>query len=1352
MKKIILPVIFLLLFSAFPVSGVEPVPIADNGSRELFFVPVKAAAEFSGRAKKAGIELSGGKTGSNWQLVTGSSAGKVGFRELSPGNWAMLVDTPENVDHSIRFLSAAEYDSDKWPMQFGFWAKGEGTVHLRLESSDRKNSRSAGSFLVSDQWRYYRCRNILPLPETFHLSFDVYGKIELAYMQSAPLPVVDNSAILKFYAPMDDDSGKALFSSGNVLPFGTTSWQVVPGKSGNAIRLGRDRYLRKDGGLRYPLGFGYEFMNDIIDRESGTVEFFFRPLPEMLQNQVWQGFPLFIIGDSSWQYADCSDFDLRLSGAGGKLVMELAEHVRHLQWPQGNPLPVQSAKQKYEIRNAEDFVGKWHHLAFCYDQSGRKVYLDGKEIISMNALKSPAVTSRITQLQFSNGSYGHPAVMSADLDELQIYSGVRYHRNFVPGTAVRPLFTPVNEPEKRKIRHDDLTLLSGSWSEDRRIYRQSLRCGGEDYILELSFGNGLPVVMDPGSSLTGIRVPYKLETLPLLTVTAPQSGKDFASGSFPKYGTGFRMDFSLVGGRLQCALSLERKEAVLPAFLEIKLDLYKTGSEKWSHCFDGLSSRRIVQPFSPFSFNGVLTAMPLVMGFNRNSGMLLALTPESLCGELRRGMDKPDAISLKVRTAMSDTGKGSFTFEVIPFDPRYAEADGVDRFHAAHKEFYRFDPRVDPGIYGNIAMPLPWNNASYLQRRNEFSYQEISRRARSAWAWFYESGSNVGNWSANPDLMSEFAKTNIPYGGDAVNHRHFIAGRTKSINKYLAANVAPGLYISSWNDVRHTRLFPDSVITADESYNGIVYWPNYWKRGVTDQVMMPYFSSYQKWLIQQAQDLLNTHRTVSCFSYDLAGYFYTSRKKNNAGWLNAFDEKGAYLPHVTALAAFLDHLGKLSGGTGYRPAAAGNTDTSRAGTQSSARLSNTVHEQQFYQTVSDWNKLRQQTRLHGEKPTTFYFMPPTDGNCFGDEAPELLRYSSVYLHHCRILLGVLFNIRQNGEIFGVKESVQSLDELARLQAMGYRQAVAGVCDTSLQLARYGEAGNGAVAVVNFHPVAQKGVLTLDSDYFGGTVLLAVNKKRITVKAGKVELPELPPLSFLAVDMPAFLPGNSRDIEYTSELLRDYDRTVWKIRFSGDHDISGLQISGKWKLKNLPVLPEKVADGTELIFEQHDPLWQSDADTVAAFDFVRDGFLRIGANGEFAGEQSRKIVEFFRFYYRVHRGGEPAVISGDTGSVVIEEAENNSIKIEDGKVYIRGRRQDLAGITDVFLKVLERNYPHYGVFGWQHPTKPLDFGVTGMQRTFYRRSGIVGKTASTEIAAGEFFEYCRKNNIDPYKKF
>jgi len=40
----------------------------------------------------------------------------------------------------------------------------------------------------------------------------------------------------------------------------------------------------------------------------------------------------------------------------------------------------------------------------------------------------------------------------------------------------------------------------------------------------------------------------------------------------------------------------------------------------------------------------------------------------------------------------------------------------------------------------------------------------------------------------------------------------------------------------------------------------------------------------------------------------------------------------------------------------------------------------------------------------------------------------------------------------------------------------------------------------------------------------------------------------------------------------------------------------------------------------------------------------------------------------------------------------------------------------------------------------------------MQRTFYRRSGIIGITASTVIAAGEFSDWCRKNNIDPYQKF
>jgi len=1359
LRKVAVWRILLLLTVVIPVYGVEPVPVAENGSRELFFVPANAPAEVSARAENAGVKLTGGQICTNWQLLTGQRSdritGYIGFTELPGGNRAMTVDTPENADRSIRFLSVARYRADSWrgsKMQWGFWARGEGTIHLRIESSDRKISRSAGSFLVSDQWRYYRCGDISDMPEEFGLLFDVYGKIELAYMQVAPLPAVDASAVLTFYAPMDGGSAQALFSRGNTLPFGVGDWKIVPGRSGSAIRLGRDRYLRADGGLRYPLGFGYEFMNEIIDRERGTVEFFFRPLPEMMEDQVWQGFPLFIIGDVSWQYPDCSDFDLKLSRNGNTLTLELAEHVRHLQWPQRNPLPVQTSLAQYVIRDAADFVGRWHHIAFCYDRSGRKVYLDGKEVIAVAALKYPAVTSRITQLLFANGHYGHPAVMSADLDELRIYSGVRYHREFDPQNAGGASFAPAVEPAPRRVRHDAVEFASGSWEEDNRIYRKRIVCGGEEYTLELSFGNGLAVVFDPADSLTAIQVPYRRETLPLLAAVDPQDGENFVSGTFPKYGTAFRMDFSQLDRRLICRLSLDRKAAVMPAFLEITVTLRKNGREQWTRCFDGLSTRPVVTPFYRFSFNGVLTAMPVVMGFNRNSGMMLALTPESLCGDLRRGMDSPDAISLKVRTAMSDTGRGGFTFEVIPFDPRYAEADGVDRFHAAHPEFYRFDPQVDPGIYGNIAMPLPWNNQVYLQRRNDFSYPELSRRMRSSWAWFYESGSNVGNWSADPDLMSEFSKANIPYGGDAVNHRHFIAGRARSIDKFLAAGVAPGLYISSWCDVRHARLFPDSVITADESYNGIVFWANYWKRGVTDQVMMPYFSSYQHHLVQQAQRLLNTHRQISCFSYDLAGYFYTSRKRNNAGWLNAFDEKGAYLPHVTALAAFLDHLGRLPNGTRFRSAAAGNTDTARAGTQSSARLANTIHEQQFYLTVSDWNKLRQQTRLHGEKPTTFFAMPPTDGNCFGDEAPELLRYSAVYLHHSRILLGVLFNIRQNGEIMGVKESVQSLDELARIQNLGYRQCVAASCDNALQLARYGEPGNGVIAVVNFHPEARKGVLTVDSDYFGVTPLLAVNDHRITVNGSRLELPELPPLSFLPVDMVALLPGSGREVEYTSELVRDYDRTRWVVRFNGSYDISGLQISGNWRLKNLPALPERVAAGTELVFEIINPLWQCEADQAAAFEFVREGFLRIGARGESAYRQSRRIVEFFRFYYRIHRGGEPGVISGDTGSVIVEEADETSITIEDGKICIRGNRQTLAEAVDEFLKVLERNYPHYGVFGCQHPTRVLDFGATGMQRTFYRRSGIIGITASTVIAAGEFSDWCRKNNIDPYQKF
>ena len=52
MKKFVLLIIFPLLSTVFTAGGIEPVPVADNGSAELFFVPQKASADFLGRTKR----------------------------------------------------------------------------------------------------------------------------------------------------------------------------------------------------------------------------------------------------------------------------------------------------------------------------------------------------------------------------------------------------------------------------------------------------------------------------------------------------------------------------------------------------------------------------------------------------------------------------------------------------------------------------------------------------------------------------------------------------------------------------------------------------------------------------------------------------------------------------------------------------------------------------------------------------------------------------------------------------------------------------------------------------------------------------------------------------------------------------------------------------------------------------------------------------------------------------------------------------------------------------------------------------------------------------------------------------
>ncbi len=1318
---------------------------AVSADMALSFAPRKAEPAEIANAKKLDVTFEQGEMPSGWNLrIHGKREQTAGILKVitSKNGNSLLLDFPYNELNSVQLISRKKFSASG--QQMSFRARGNGTLYFYFQPSSAAKVYPTGSYLVnSNQWHTFRSDVIKSPKGSYRLLCSVYGKVELADAVLSELPAIDSAAELVFYAPFEAGSAKAVVSTGNTTPVSAVDFEPVPGICGQAVRISRIRRLQKNGHLRYPVGFGYEFLKNVISPDSGTIEFWFRPLPEMLQKQQWDGFPLFYLGDTSWQWPDSHDFDLGMKYREGKLTLTLNEHVRNHLFPTNAPQPPPTRSGSFDIKELDKFISNWHHLAFCYDENQRQVFLDGKPVIIFKALKKPAVSSRIPQLLFANGHCAHPALMSSDLDELKIYRQVKYRRAFEPAHTPEN-FALVPAGNKQTPVVNTLKLGKPVMRDSGKVAAIPLRYGDNCYELLISFANGYPLVLNPKGNLTKVRADH-LPDLPKMVMEELRLSDAGITGRFAKYNTDFSWKFQEKNGVITAVLELHRTGGFWHAYLEPEIAVRRLAGP-FASAYDGWAARQVRTPFLSFSFDGVMMALPMCAAWNGREGISIALTPDTLCGELRRGMDTPDTVFLKLRTAMKDAGKGKFSFEIASFDSRYDEAEAIDAWHARHRDYFGYNPAFDERCYGNIMQTLPWNTEVYLKRKDKYSYPEIARRCRAGWVWFYESGPSVGNWSADRELLEELPPVNIPYGGDAWQNRTWNKMRQQKIDAFEDAGVAAAPYISSWSEKRTAGFFSDSAIDASEAYNGIVFWPNYWKRGVVDQVMMPKYTSYGTFLQRHIDSLLKLHKDVSFFSYDLCGYDYRFCKVNSAGWLNGFDERGAFLPHVTALGSLLEDLRHVKAADGHHVTVTGNVDVSRASFNTSSRISNTVHEQNYIETTQNWGKLRQQTRLHGERPSVFLPMPPLDGNFFGDEDPRLLRYSAVWLHHSHILLGALFNIRQNCEVFGVRESVDALDPLLRLQALGRRQSLRAQISGDLALARYGGSEQGAWAVVNFHPYEKSGILSIDSEIFGRKPLPAIDGRSIEINSANQVKCELQPLSFLAVETLGSAPAG-QTIHCTSSLKRELHKTTWHLTFHQDTDLTGWRIS-----KAFGELPKRVVKGQTLQLVSADGRWLCTPEelqkTVRGF---QENIIIAAPDSKAGARAGRRVAEFFRFGSMVN-GKKCNVAFGNDGNILLREGAKESISLQGDRIVIVSRPEEFRRMTNIFLSGLEKIYPYYGVFGTQQPVKPLNWAATGMQKKFLKRSQAVGKLRSTAGAAAEFRQYLQEKDLDPYRKF
>ena len=1398
MKRII--VFSVILALAAGASEVLPVPVpvnpAENCLQNSGFSRVNNCSDKKLRYYRGkNVLVKNGRLPADFQLLTPGqprhAGGRVALLPLpDQKNKYLSIHTPNNkFDSGTALVSDTVFKLEKEkkePLYCGVWAKGNGTLIVKILQKKGKTFQDSQveKLLVVPAWHYYRVR----IPEKLRgrgelkLSLSAFGQVDMAFPEIAPLPAVDHAAELLFYVPFEKGRLEAVFSRGPVANFGNPGLAAVRGKFGDAGRFDRKRRLDEMGKLRYQLGFGYDFLGKALDSERGTIEFFFRPLDEMLKKQQWGNiFPLFYLGDTTWQWANSQDFSLQLELLpGNKMKLSCSEYLRKKSWPEEILIPNNTQKTEsaftpdsfsgprfqryavhpygeYIIRDARAFAGKFHHLAFTYDDKKRTVWLDGKPVIELKALKKPAVSSRVPKLLFANGNINHPGIMSADLDELKIYSGVKYHKNFTPRENPPKLIAI--KPEKA----DDIpmTWQSGKpyLSKDKKSLCFPLTRGKAVYTLEAACADGLPLIFSPKNAALNLRTDYQVE-MPLMEFELKNAAPASAELFNRKRGVTLRCELKNRGERCVLKMKIIKGPSRFRAYLEPRVTL-RTSRFGWQHAFDGAEKREILLPFYPFEFEDMFMAMPLAAAWNNHRGSALALSPESLCSWMSRGMTSSNALALKVRTVLNDGESIGFDFDVLSISPEYGENDAVDRYHALYPHFFKLDDKADPKTYGNMGLSEVWNNAAYQKRKASFSMMELNRRIGATWCWYYYDGSSTGNFSVDPELLAELAPVNIRHLGDHHYHDTFLKKKIVEWENLKNMGVLPGLYVSSWLDRRFQRYYADSDYESDAAYNGISFWPQYWCRNIIDHVMLPTGTEYGDALRNQMKRMLQNVKSCNSFSYDLCGYNYKFRQPNTLGGLNAFDEHGAFLQNVTALALLLDDIKKMKNHSPYRTSVTGNVDILLSGYPASFRQDNTIHEQQTLVTLQTGQLRRRQTRLQGERPTTFCNMPPLDGNFFGDEDPRLLRYAAVAAHHNRILTGMLYNIRQNYEIFGVKESVESLDDLRRTQGQGYRQTAGAKISGKLEPVRYGSVSRGTLALVNSSPWKQSGTLEIDTAYFRAVPLIAAEGEMLRVDGGKVQLHDIKPLSWCLVEFIASVPGK-RELAYTSKLERKADKVTAVFTFTRPADLSKIVVQTMknetpemfFNGRKVDRIPEKAAARDTLTLSFRNTMFLADAEKIISFDFVKDGVVTLSAQGKAADIAAARIAEFFRWYgvvtgkkWRVER-----VPSGGTICVQEHAGVPVGIGISGKSVCISGTALQLSVLTDTFLNALDRRYVWHGVFGVQQPTRDIDWAATGMQRKFQQRHGLSGKAVSVQKIAEDFAAFLKEKNIDTTQGF
>lgn len=305
---------------------------------------------------------------------------------------------------------------------------------------------------------------------------------------------------------------------------------------------------------------------------------------------------------------------------------------------------------------------------------------------------------------------------------------------------------------------------------------------------------------------------------------------------------------------------------------------------------------------------------PLACAYDKNKGVALGITPDSIVSALKSSMEKKGEgynLSYSTKIVVDSSKPQKFSFSCFRFTPEFGWRNAVEKYYDTYPEFFKPAEGIDERIY-NVGGYL---GSGHLQRNFDL---HSARRMHLGWEWTYTPWQEAGRWATLKEEWKEGEHFYPRWGGikkdkivtweeyDSLLKEQFTSG-----NRLCAM-----MFYILVKDIRKELVdkFPDSRM-IDENGRANENSGLFSKQDQANKSYMAfaYGSGLSKYLENQLSEAVKKY-DMSGFAFDMANFCMNdySKAQLNFGVGRAFDQNGKiYTPDSVLPIPFAEYIKTL---------------------------------------------------------------------------------------------------------------------------------------------------------------------------------------------------------------------------------------------------------------------------------------------------------------------------------------------------------------------------------------------------------------------------------------------------------